>query len=308
MHYAGLFDIIGLRIRVSSEERLETVDQRDMGLNKKHLFFHVLVVSLFLFFLSLSMVFPAFKKLEVKTDRADIHLKPDISSPVIETLEKGEVITLASSRTFRRQWNYIYFTSYSTATSKSGYIQSSLVSKLFKVTKVNSIASSNRKRKTTRKEISSLQKVFWGMESDRILEFEGDPQISERRNGWKVLEYHRKVQGMLCYIHYFFSGNRLVRTEYVFPGKYARKKWHIDDYRKIKTILTRDYGEPVEDSTFWYDPLYRNDPSSWGDAISLGHLEYQCHWLTPETRVSLSLSGLSEQVSLILNYASLSLQ
>lgn len=299
---------MGLRILMSSEERLEPGGERDMGLNKKHLFFHVLVVSLFLFFLSLSMVFPASKKLEVKTDQADIHLKPDINSPVIATLEEGEVITLASSRTFKRRWNYVYFTSYDTGTSKSGYIQSSLVSKLFKVTKVNSIASSNRKRKTARAEMSSMKKVSWGMRSDRILEFEGDPQISEQRNGWKVLEYHRKVQGMLCHIHYFFSGNRLVRTEYVFPEKYTQKKMHIDDYRKIKTILMQDYGKPVEDSTFWYDPLYRNDPSSWGDAVSLGHLEYRSRWLIPKTRVSLNLSGQSEQISLVLNYASLSLQ
>lgn len=292
-----------------SEKRLKTVGQRDMGLSNKHQFFHVLAVSLILFFLSLGLIFPASKKLEVKTDLADIHLKPDISSPVIDTLAKGEIITLASSRIFRRQWNYVYFMSRGTGSSKSGYIQISLVSKLFKATKVNTIASSVRKKKTsTRTEISSLQKAAWGMGLDQILNFEGDPQISERKNGWKVLEYHRKVLGMLCRIHYFFSGDRLVRTEYVFPGKYTKKKWHIDDYRKIKTILTRYYGDPVEDSTFWYDPSYRADPSSWGDAVSLGHLEYQSRWLTPETGVLLNLSGQSEQISLKLNYASLSLQ
>ena len=279
-----------------------------MGLNKKHLFCHALVVSLILFILSFSMVFPASKKLEVKTDRAKVRLRPDINSPVIEMLERGEIVTLASTRTFRKQWNYIYFASHETGSSKSGYIQSSLVSKLFKVTKVNTISSSRRKRKTSRTSLPAMKRVSWGIGSDRMLEFEGNPQVSEQRNGWKVLEYHRKILGMLCHIHYFFSGNRLVKTEYVFPGKYTRKKWHVEDYQKIKAVLTRNYGEPVEDSTFWYNPLYRDVPSSWGDAVSQGHLEYQSCWLTTDTSVLLSLSGQSEQVSLKLDYASLSLQ
>jgi hypothetical protein len=271
-------------------------------------FFHALIVSFILLILSFSLVFPASKRLEVKTNRAEIRLKPDINSPVIETLEKGEIVSLASSRKFRRHWNYIYFTSHESGASKAGYIQDSAVFKLFKATKVNTISNPKKRRKTTNKVTSPMKNMSWGIVSERILKFEGDPQILKQMDGHRVLEYHRKVLEMLCHIHYYFSEDRLVKTEYVFPGKYVRKKWHVDDYKKIKAVLIRDYGAPEEDLTFWYNPLYRDVPSSWGDAVSLGHLEYQSRWLTPDTRVALILSGHSEQVSLELNYSSLSLQ
>ena len=180
-----------------------------MGLNKKHVLLQALVVGLVLFVLSLSVASPSAKRLEVRSDQAEIHLKPDINSPVIEVLERGKIVTLASSRTFKRQWSYIYFTSNETGTSKSGYVQDSAVSKLFQVTKVNTISNPKVKRKVSRAVSSPMVEVSWGMKPDRILEVEGNPQLSGQRDGWRVLEYHRRVLGMLCHIHYFFSGNRL---------------------------------------------------------------------------------------------------
>lgn len=92
-------------------------------------------VFVFLFFF-LGVNFNSFggasKKYEVSSDKANIHLKPDKQSSVIETLEKGAVLTCETPRKFRRCWNYVYFKSKKSGKTKSGYINDADIKKLYK--------------------------------------------------------------------------------------------------------------------------------------------------------------------------------
>jgi len=60
------------------------------------------------------------KKLQVVADKADVHLNADRSSPVIETLDRGAVMTLASAIKSRTNWYYVFFTSARTGRTRSG--------------------------------------------------------------------------------------------------------------------------------------------------------------------------------------------
>lgn len=79
------------------------------------------------------------KKVEITAETADIHLDPDIKSPVIETLNKGMLLTRDSPRTFKREWCYVYFTSEESGAVKSGYIHTSKIRKLFRTTRILTI-------------------------------------------------------------------------------------------------------------------------------------------------------------------------
>ena len=79
------------------------------------------------------------KKLEITAETADIHLDPDLESPVIETLNKGTLLTRDSPRTFKREWCYVYFTSEESGAVKSGYVHTSKIRKLFRTTRILTI-------------------------------------------------------------------------------------------------------------------------------------------------------------------------
>lgn len=98
------------------------------------------VFSLLLPLLLVSGLSPSpVKKLEITADMAEIHLKPDESSPVIESLEKGTLLTRGSHRIFKLEWCYVYFISKNNGKTKSGYIRFSNVKKLFSTTRVLTI-------------------------------------------------------------------------------------------------------------------------------------------------------------------------
>jgi hypothetical protein len=71
------------------------------------------------------------KKLRIAAESAPIYLQPDGSSAVIDTLERGSVLSLLSSRRIRKNWYYVCFKSEKTGATKSGYVLDSAVELLF---------------------------------------------------------------------------------------------------------------------------------------------------------------------------------
>lgn len=87
-------------------------------------------------------LFSSEKRLKVISESADIHLDPNDSSIIIETIAEGTIVTLASVVKFKKTWNYVYFASEKTGRLKSGYIQDSLIEKLYDQTKIITIKGS----------------------------------------------------------------------------------------------------------------------------------------------------------------------
>lgn len=52
------------------------------------------------------------------------------------------------------------------------------------------------------------------------------------------------------------------------------------------------------------DNLYKDDPSNWGIAVGSGRLSYFTEWQTPETKITLALSGDNFKVNFVLRYGS----
>jgi len=73
--------------------------------------------------------------------------------------------------------------------------------------------------------------------------------------------------------------------------KYSSDNQHILDFNKIKEILTDKYGKPEIDDKVWRRNLYRDDPTRYGFAVSIGDLVYRAKWITPRTEILLVLSG-----------------
>jgi hypothetical protein len=243
------------------------------------------------------------KKLEVSALSADIHKQPDLRSPVIATVEKGEILILASTRRFKREWNYVYFSSQNTGALKSGYVKESKVTRLYIKTRSVSFSHGAAEVPPPNEPKARQEVVSWGMLSADLTRLIGDPVGVTSRDGTKVLKYNRRVMERDCRIEYMFSRDRLMKTRYVFLQEYPRNSLYIEDFHRLNDEFSQKYGEPEEENKLWHEATLKDDPNRWGQAVSLGQLSYSTRWQMDQTEVVLSLAGSDNRVSLELVYS-----
>ncbi len=267
------------------------------------------IVFLTAIFLVLPLTASAFeKKVRVAWDYAHIFLHPDETSPVIETVEQGTVLSLLSGGKIRKCWFYVCFKSTKTGATKSGYILDSAVELMFDPLRTITI---KEEKELLRVEYAprKFDEMHWGVSKKYILEMEGKPASQERVKGQDVMRYAQKVINMDCQIEYIFAANKLSRTKFSFLDSSPEdKNAYLENYRKIKDALVQKFGRPLEENINWLDFSYRDDFSSWGEAVSLGHLKLNSRWLTPQTEIVASLGGEKDEVKLVVEYSALRLK
>lgn len=163
-----------------------------------------------------------------------------------------------------------------------------------------------------------FRQAHWGMTAEEVKHSETvELQAAERsETGVDILLGTSSVAEMPCAIIYEFAENKLVSANYEILGKipgavptkrHTADNKYLDDYETIKGILSEKYGTPLGDETTWRNPLYRDDPSQYGFAVSLGHLSKLAVWQTPTTRVAEVISGDNYDITIVVRYQSLAL-
>jgi len=244
------------------------------------------------------------RKLRVMTDYTHIFLKPDDQSLLIDTLERGTVLSLLYSGKMKKVWYYVRYKSEKTGVTKSGYVLDSTVESLFDVLKIVNITGETEGTKV-KYVPRKFEEMTWGQSKKEILESEGRPADQEKRSGLDIMRYQQKVINMDCSIEYIFTANKLVRTKFSFLNDSLDKNACLDDYRVIKDALIQKFGKPLEENMNWRDSTYKDDFSAWGEAVRFGHLELSSRWQTPQTDILASLAGNRNEVALVVEYAAL---
>jgi hypothetical protein len=247
------------------------------------------------------------RKLRVASDYAHIYLQPDSSSSVVETLERGHVLSLLYSGKMKKNWYYVYFKSEKTGSTKSGYVLDSTVELLFDQVKSITIMEENENLHVQYAP-RNFEEMQWGLSKKQVVESEGKPVDQRRVKGLDVMRYQQRVINLDCAIDYFFAANKLSRTRFSFSGDYSDKNAYLQDYQKIKEALVQKFGRPLEEAMKWRDTSYKDDFSAWGEAVSLGHLELNSRWLTSQTEITASLSGVDDEILLTVDYTGLQLR
>jgi len=98
---------------------------------KKTIFMLALV---FLFFLS--PLLPQEDKMMVIAVRAGIYLDPDVESPIIETVERGAMLSLLSTEKIRENWYYVSFYSEGKFINFTGFIHAKKIQVLLEKTNI----------------------------------------------------------------------------------------------------------------------------------------------------------------------------
>lgn len=264
------------------------------------------VLFLFVFFLHSGNLHSSTKKLKIIADNASVHLDPNKKSAVVARLAKGTLVSLGSDRKFRTNWNYVYFTSEKTGRTRSGYIRDSLVEKLFKVTKSSVIQRESGTANNQKEFKTHFRNTYWGMNKAQVARIEGNPDQRDNSGGLAVIQYSKKISDMDCMIGYVFADNKLAKAKYSFIAKYEDKNQYIHNYKKIRDILVKKYGNAEAEKTLWQNKTYKDERSNWGLALSLGHLELNSLWQDSDTEIQLRLNGENGRVFLVVLYSGLS--
>lgn len=247
------------------------------------------------------------KKLKVVVDYTHVYFKPDDASSVIDTIERGAVLSLLYSGKTKKVWYYVCFKSEKTGITKSGYVLDSTVEPLFDTLKTILIAEETEGLKVNYAP-RKFGEMTWGQSKKQVVESEGRPLFQERIKGLDIMEYQQKVNNLDCSIRYIFAANKLSQTKFIFMNSYSDKNIYLEDYQKIKDSLIQKFGKPLEESMNWRDTTRKEDFAAWGEAIGQGQLELSSRWQTPHTEILANLSGNNEEIALTVEYTGLYLK
>jgi hypothetical protein len=243
------------------------------------------------------------KKLRVVSDSAQVYLQPDPSSPVVDTIDKGVILSLLYGGKLKRVWYYICFKSEKSGNIKSGYILDSEVELLYDP--LLAVTIQEREGQEAQYPPRNFDEMHWGLTKKQVVEAEGKPTSQTKARGDEILVYGQKVINFDCDIEYCFTANKLHQTRFRFAGDTGDGSASLEDYRKVKDALIQRFGKPVEESTDWRDSSRKKDFSSWGMAVDAGELELSARWLTPATEIVARLAGEDGVASLVVLYRGL---
>ena len=108
-----------------------TISTRQGIIMKKTIFMSVVIFLLFL-----SPLWPQEDKMIVIAVRASIYLDPDLESPIIETAERGAILNLLSREKIREDFYYVSFYSEKKFINFTGFIRASAVEMMYEVPEV----------------------------------------------------------------------------------------------------------------------------------------------------------------------------
>ncbi|NVM96179.1 hypothetical protein [Arthrobacter wenxiniae] len=146
-----------------------------------------------------------------------------------------------------------------------------------------------------------FRKASWGSSMGQVQSIEtGDPRLSE--SGY--LDFEVKLGELNCLAVYIFIDDQLVRGKYVVNDTTANNNTYLTKFDELSANLTKKYGTPVEQNTYWSNDLYQDDPQQWGMAVSIDHLSKFTKWNARESSILLSLFGDNYEIDLSIEYSS----
>jgi len=154
---------------------------------------------------------------------------------------------------------------------------------------------------TKNKNNYKFRNTEWGMPIQEVKNIENQEPVYENQ---EMIVYKDSIIQLPVELIYIFVDNKLVRTKYIFIQKHTNENDFISDYRSLNNALTNKYGEPNEEDHFWSNDLYKDSPSDWGFAISLGHHSYFTEWDTKDTEILSALHGDNYEMNMVVEYYS----
>tara|TARA_B100000767_G_C19489434_1_gene419598 strand:+ start:70 stop:621 length:552 start_codon:yes stop_codon:yes gene_type:complete len=144
----------------------------------------------------------------------------------------------------------------------------------------------------------------WGSTKKNAIEKYGNPDV----DGDSYIAYNYTLAGKSTLSVFYYKQDKLWMGVYLLEETHSNKNAYIDDYNSFKDLLSKKYGTPTEDETYWIDDLYKDDYSGWGMAISKGDMLKYSTWSDDKTDIECSILGDNYDITCKIRYASIELK
>jgi len=144
-----------------------------------------------------------------------------------------------------------------------------------------------------------FRKTPWGASPSEVKASEDTEPRSEKAD---YLDFDVRLGRFSCLAVYLFVGNQLVRGKYLILEEYQNQTNHLADYDELKSLVSKKYGAPRTDDTYWLNDLYQDDYSEWGMAVGCGHLSKFATWETASSKINVALYGENFEVTVSVEY------
>lgn len=123
--------------------------------------------------------------------------------------------------------------------------------------------------------------------------------------GAQRMIYRMKLADLDIFAVYFFANNNLVRGRYVSATSHLDPALYLQDYGKLRELLTEKYGQPItgaDDSVWLAQKPQRYDRSQSAQALAAGQLQKLAIWIDGDMAVSLSMFRYDGKIVLYIQY------
>lgn len=130
-----------------------------------------------------------------------------------------------------------------------------------------------------------IRGVNWGASKLEVKKSEKGLKIDSEDK--ETIMYKANLSGTPYIITYNFIKDKLYKVIYIYNSNesYSSTKTLIE-YKNVRNILIKKYGNPVLDLTEWKDTYYKNDEYMWSTALNLGHVKFHLVWKNEKTTIS----------------------
>lgn len=143
-------------------------------------------------------------------------------------------------------------------------------------------------------------KTRWGMSTSQVKELY--PEAHLHQGQLFLLDQH--IGADAASIVFKFTEQKLTSVWVKMEETYVNDNNYVDEYGRLKELLTKKYGVPSEDHQHWSSNLYRDNPDHVGMAVASGQLRLGSSWETQSTSIKLVCSGENFKSSVIAWYTS----
>ena len=144
-----------------------------------------------------------------------------------------------------------------------------------------------------------FRRGYWG-DSRRVIEER--ERKSDKLGLDDIYSFSTTVAGLSCIAGYRFTNDKLTSAKYLFENTSVYSC--INDYEKLFSLLTKKYGDPVENKEENQASERQKDIYTEGELVRDGRLSKSALFSSPFSYIFISLSG-GDGFSLIIEYYSI---
>ena len=132
------------------------------------------------------------------------------------------------------------------------------------------------------------KRFSWGITQEEVKSKEIAELIHESED---TLTYRKRSFNTRMNVSYQFFKGKLMVCTYSNSESHQDKNVYIKDFIKIRSLLTKKYGEPKESFVRFNHPHLKGNLGYYGLYISTGDLVYHAEWESEESLIRTDLTG-----------------